>query len=71
MRWLALCFGLLPLSAGAEETRFLAVMIDTLARPDLSAPDVVAGMQAAGLELEATVTFRAEGATANAEDPYY
>ena len=71
MKWLALCLCLMPLSAGAEEHPLLAALLETLARPDLSAPDLVAGMQAAGLVVEAEVSFTAEGSAEPSEDPFY
>ena len=71
MKALALCLCFLPLSAGAEEHPLLAKLIDTLARPDLSAPELVAGMKAAGLDIVANLSFGPGGATEFAGDPLY
>lgn len=67
MKWLALCLCLLPLSAGAQEHPFLASLVDSLSRPDLSAPELVAGMEAAGFSVEATISYGPN----SAEDPFY
>ena len=71
MKWLALAVCLMPLAAGAEEHPFLASLIDTLSRPDLSAPDLLAGLEAMGFSVVADVSDGSDYATLLDDPSFY